>query len=315
MSRLLITGALGQIGSEISLHLKQIFGRDSVIISDLRESSNPGNDGNFRKLDVTDISSLERIVKEEGITEIFHLAAVLSAAGERMPELAYEVNSIGTFNILRVSRKLGIRKVMIPSSIAVYGPDTPREHTPVITITRPDSIYGITKVENEMLSSYYWKKFGLDVRGIRFPGLLSYRTPPTAGTTDYAVEMIKSASLGEPYTCYLSPDRRLPMMYMPDAINSLMDLFNADRKNLRFCTEYNIAAFSFSPSDLENKLKERFSDFKVSYKVDYRDAIAKGWPSSLDASDAEKDWGFRARYSLSDMIDDMVKNFQNPAVN
>ncbi len=310
MTRILITGALGQIGTEISALLIEKYGKKNVIISDMREPSKNGISENFRKLDVTDGAVLEKVVNEEGITDIFHLAAILSATGERNPELAYMVNSVGTFNILKVSVKTGINKVIIPSSIAVYGPSSPKKDTPVISVTRPDSIYGITKVDNELLSSYFRKKFGLDVRGIRFPGLLSYKTLPTAGTTDYAVDMIMKASLGEDYTCYLSPDRTLPMMYMPDALEALMKLYNADKSRLRYSTEYNISAFAFSPKQLENELKRIFPSFKVSYVPDYRDEIASGWPESLDCSDAVKDWDFKPRFSLHEMVDDMSRNFR-----
>ncbi|MCL4438364.1 MAG: NAD-dependent epimerase/dehydratase family protein [Candidatus Thermoplasmatota archaeon] len=310
MTRILITGALGQIGTEISTLLTEKYGKKNVVISDMREPSGGNSSEYFRKLDVTDVSAIENVVREEEITEIFHLAAILSATGERNPELAYEVNSIGTFNILKVSRKAGIEKVIIPSSIAAYGPSTPKRNTPIIAVTRPESIYGITKVDNELLSSYYRRKFGLDVRGIRFPGLLSYKTLPTAGTTDYAVDMIMKASLGENYTCYLSPDRTLPMMYMPDALEALMKLHSAEGSRLRFTTEYNISAFSFSPKELENELKRINEWFRVSYSPDYRDEIASGWPESLDCSDAVRDWDFRPKFSLHEMVDDMSRNFR-----
>ena len=309
MPRILITGALGQIGTEISAILIQKYGESNVIISDLREPSAKEEISNYRTLDVTEQVEVEKVVREEDITDIFHLAAILSATGERNPELAYQVNSIGTFNVLKTSRKMGINKVVVPSSIAVYGPTTPKSNTPVLALTRPDSIYGITKVDNEMISAYYRRKFGLDVRGIRFPGLLSYKTLPTAGTTDYAVEMIMKASNGENYTCYLASDRTLPMMYMPDALDALMKLYLADRSSLRYSTEYNISAFSFSPNDLEMELQRIFPGFRVTYSPDYRDQIASGWPNSLDCSDAQKDWGFNPKFTLSDMVDDMVQNF------
>lgn len=310
MTQILITGALGQIGTEISALLMEKYGKKNVIISDMREPSKNDISENFRKLDVTDATSLEKIVKEEEISDIFHLAAILSATGEKNPELAYLVNSVGTFNILKVSVKTGINRVIIPSSIAVYGPSSPKKDTPVMSVTRPESIYGITKVDNELLSSYYRKKFGLDVRGIRFPGLLSYKTLPTAGTTDYAVDMIMKASLGEDYKCYISPNRALPMMYMPDALEALMKLYNADKSRLRYSTEYNISAFSFSPKQLENELKRKFPGFKVSYEPDYRDEIASGWPESLDCSDAINDWDFKPMFSLNGMVDDMSRNFR-----
>lgn len=311
MPRILITGALGQIGTEISAVLIEKYGESNVISSDVREPSGGKGVSNFRRLDITDQDNVEKVVGEEGITDIFHLAAILSATGERNPELAYQVNSIGTFNVLKISRKLGVSKVIVPSSIAVYGPYTPKSNTPILTLTRPDSIYGITKVDNEMLSAYYKRKFGLDVRGVRFPGLLSYKTLPTAGTTDYAVEMIMKASQGEDYKCYLSSDRTLPMMYMPDALDGLMKLYLADRSSLRYSTEYNISAFSFSPKELETELQRIFPSFRVTYAPDFRDEIASGWPMSLDSSDAVKDWGFRPKFTLSDMVDDMVRNFSS----
>ncbi|MDS0256091.1 NAD-dependent epimerase/dehydratase family protein [Thermoplasmatales archaeon AK] len=309
MTRILITGSLGQIGSELSEALAKRYGRESVILSDIRKGKSD-NGLRFRELDVRDSEAIAEIIKEEGITDIFHLAAILSASGEKDPNLAYDVNSNGTFNVLSKSLAHGIRRVIIPSTIGVFGPETPKEKVPEVTVQRPTTMYGITKVAAELLGLYFRNKHSLDVRGLRFPGLISYKTPPTAGTTDYAVDMIMHAARGQNYQCYLRSDTRLPMMYMPDAIEALIKLFESNSKSLRFCMEYNVSAFSFTPAELEAEIRKIVPDFRVSYLPDFRQDIADSWPSSLECSAAKKDWGFHPKYSFTEMVHDMMRNLR-----
>ena len=247
-------------------------------------------------------------LKERSVTEVFHMAGILSALGERNPELAFMVNSVGTFNVLDSAMKAGVNRVMIPSTIGVFGKDTPRDNVPVVTVTRPTTMYGVTKVNAELLSAYFRSKFGLDVRGVRYPGIVSYKTPPSAGTTDYAVDMYYHAVAGKNYECYLKEDAALPMMYMPDALDSLMKLYSADEGRLRYTIDYNISAFSFDPRTLAESIRKVIPDFNVTYRPDYRQAIAETWPRSLDSTDAKIDWGFSPEYDLDAMTEDMIRN-------
>ena len=308
MERILVTGACGQVGSELVPALAEIYGRDSIIASDV--STNQDCLDGFTKitLDVTDRESIRRAIENYRIDGVFHLAAILSALGERNPSKAFQVNMTGTFNILEESRVGKVDRVVIPSTIGVFGSDTPKNDVPVVTVTRPNTMYGITKVTSELLGDYYFSKFGLDVRGLRYPGLLSYRTEPTAGTTDYAVAIFYSALRGEEYKCFLKKDTSLPMMYMPDAIEALIKLSEADISSLTRHTDYNVSAFSFTPEILYSKIVERIPDFTISYEPDYRQAIADTWPNSLDSSLAERDWGFRPKYDLDLMVSDMIEN-------
>ncbi|HLH85407.1 MAG TPA: NAD-dependent epimerase/dehydratase family protein [Thermoplasmataceae archaeon] len=309
MTRILITGSLGQIGSELSEALAKRYGKESIVVSDIRKGK-LDNGLRFRELDVRDSEAIAEIIKEEGITDIFHLAAILSASGEKNPNLAYDVNSNGTFNVLSNALACGIRRVIIPSTIGVFGPETPKEKVPEVTVQRPTTMYGITKVAAELLGLYFRNKHSLDVRGLRFPGLISYKTPPTAGTTDYAVDMIMHAARGQNYQCYLRSDTRLPMMYMPDAIEALIKLFESNSKSLRFCMEYNVSAFSFTPAELEAEIRKIVPDFRVSYLPDFRQDIADSWPNSLECSAAKKDWGFHPKYSFTEMVHDMMRNLR-----
>lgn len=310
MTRILVTGALGQIGSELVQLLSSKYGKSSVVVSDIREPDSGSLDLPFVKLDVTDQAGIRKALRDEGITDIFHMAAILSATGEKDPAKTFWVNSNGTFNIINEAHQAGIDRVIIPSTIGVFGLETPRVNTPDITILRPTTMYGITKVNAELLSLYYRDKLGLDVRGLRFPGILSYLTPPSAGTTDYAVDMFYHAVKGKHYQCYLKEDTPLPMMYMPDALSSLMRLFEAKQDRLRHCLEYNISAYSFTPEGLYREIKEFYPDFTVSYEPDFRQAIADSWPESLDSSFAQEDWGFRPEYDLRATVSDMITNLR-----
>ncbi|MCL5680729.1 MAG: NAD-dependent epimerase/dehydratase family protein [Candidatus Thermoplasmatota archaeon] len=304
--KILITGAGGQIGSELTSYLSEIYGEERIIPSDVRDTG----DSRFKFLDVTDKKSVALILDKYKIDTIFHLAAILSANGERNPEVAYRVNVDGLHNILESSVEKKVDLVMIPSTIGVFGPETPKENVPIETVTRPTTIYGITKLLAEQLGNYYQYKRGLDVRGMRFPGLLSYKSPPGGGTTDYAIEMMISAVKGEKYDCFLKRDTRLPMMYLPDALESLKKLAEADASKLVHRTDFNVSAFSFTPDELEAELKNYYPSFSSYYKPDFRQRIADSWPGSLDSSAAKREWGFKPNYDFRGTVEDMVTNLQ-----
>lgn len=304
--KILVTGAGGQIGSELVSMLSNIFGEERILLSDVKEIK----DKRFKYLDVTDKNSVDLIIEKYRVDTVFHLAAILSATGETNPELAYRVNVEGLHNVLNSSLNYKVNLVMIPSTIGVFGPETPKENVPIETITRPTTIYGITKVLAEQLGYYYYRRFGLNVRGLRYPGLLSYKSPPGGGTTDYAIDMIIKAVKGENYTCFLRQNSKLPMMYMPDALESMMKLAEADDKNLKHRTDFNVSAFSFTPAELEEKLREYYPSFSVNYNPDFRQAIADSWPWSLDTTAARKEWNFSPSYNFHKTVEDMVYNLK-----
>ena len=309
MEKILVTGAFGQIGSELVPALRRKYGDDNVVAAGHthQPSEEMKKSGPFDFVDVTKKEAVEGIVEKYGIDTIYNLAAVLSAAGERNPQLAFAVNTMGLYNVLEVGREKKLKRLMVPSSIAVFGHDTPKHNTPNKTILRPSTMYGISKVHGELLADYYYHKFGLDVRGVRFPGIIGNVAPPGGGTTDYAVEIFYYAVKHKPYTCFLKPDSTLPMMYMPDALKGLMMLAEADEKKLRHRGDYNLAAFSFSPAELAAAIKEEIPDFKIEYKPDYRQAIADSWPHSIDDGMAHEDWGWQPDYDLKGMVKEMIK--------
>lgn len=305
LKRLLVTGALGQIGSELTPELREMYGKENVIASDLRLLST--DEGPFEVLDVTDRKRLEEIVKEYDIEAIIHLAAILSASGELNPQLAWHVNMSGLFNVLEVARIHSLKQVFNPSSIAVFGSGTPKDFTPQETMMNPTTIYGITKLAGEFLGNYYYTKFGLDVRGIRFPGVISNVAPPGGGTTDYAVEMFYDVIKKGNYTSFLSENTKLPMIYMPDCIKSVKDLMNAELTNLKHHADFNLAAFSFTPVELADEIKKYFLDFKVDYIPDSRQVIADSWPRSINDSAARIEWSWNPNYDFHSMVEDMLK--------
>ncbi|MFH0881630.1 MAG: L-threonine 3-dehydrogenase [bacterium] len=310
--RILVTGAVGQIGSELTLYLRKRYGNDNVLASDLRHDipEEVASSGPLESLDVTNIRKLRDLCVRYEIDTIYHLAAILSGSGERNPDLAWHVNMEGLKNILDVARERNMVRVMVPSSIAVFGPSTPRDQTPQETLLRPSSIYGVTKVAGELLCDYYFRKFGLDVRGVRYPGLISWKTPPGGGTTDYAVEIFHEAIKSGRYSCFVKPETTLPMMYMPDALRALVDLAEADGSRLRYHNSYNLASFSFSAEELAGVIKKHLPEFEVSYEPDYRQAIADGWPKTIDDSAAQEDWGWKPEYDLEAMAVDMLENLR-----
>jgi nucleoside-diphosphate-sugar epimerase len=310
MQTILITGSSGQIGSELARKIAK-FENTRVICSDLKEPAKnlPGS-ADFVTLDVTDKDKLNQLFKKFNFSRIYHLAAILSAVGEAKPDLAWDVNMNGLYNMLEMARKYQA-SIFVPSSIAAFGPDTPKENTPQDTLQRATSMYGITKVAGELLCDYYYSRFEVDTRGVRFPGLISYLTQPGGGTTDYAVEIFFEAVKNQKYTCFLQEDTRLDMMYMPDAIDSMIQLMNADPSGLIHRNAFNIAAYAITPKQLAEEIKQHIPKFKISYKIDpIRQAIADSWPESMDDSAARREWNWKPRYTISDMVFDMLENIK-----
>ncbi len=309
MTPILVTGALGQVGSELVPALRLSYGVDQVLATDLRSGApdHPSLNGPFEQLDCTDGVALRRVLERYRIKAIYHLAAILSARAEAEPQLAWRVNMEGLYNVLEAARQVGAQ-VFVPSSIAAFGPSTPHDPTPQDTIQRPNTLYGVTKVAGELLCDYYAQRFGLDVRGLRYPGLVSYTAPPGGGTTDYAVEIFHHALTKGQYTCFLGPDTRLPLMYMPDAIRATLELMQADPAKLRHRNAFNIAAFSCTPAELAAEIQKHRPDFKVFYAVDpVRQAIAESWPHTLDDGAAREEWGWRPQFDLRGMTQDMLE--------
>ncbi len=313
MKKILVTGAAGQIGSELVPALRERHGGENVIAAGHRTAlpADVQESGPSIKLDVTSAAEVMKAVGELGIETIYHMSSILSALAESNRQIAYAVNIKGTYNILEAAVSHNVGQVIIPSSIAAFGPDTPQENTPNETIQRPNTLYGISKVFGEHLGNYYHEKLGLDVRGLRLPGIISWKTEPTAGTTDYAVAIFYGAIREKKYTCYLRPDTRLPMMYMPDCIKSIIDLAQADGSGLKHHADFNVGAVSFTPSEIAEAVAARVEGFEMDYKIDpMRQAIADSWPDSLDDTAAREEWGWTPSYDLDSMSDDMLKNLK-----
>jgi nucleoside-diphosphate-sugar epimerase len=308
MGRILVTGASGQIGSELVPALREQFGADQVIASDVREVAGRGMllDGRFEHIDCTDARELQDAVRRHGVDVIYHLAALLSAIAEEKPQAAWTVNMNGLYSVLEVARQYRCA-VFFPSSIGAFGPGTPREATPQDTIQRPTTIYGVTKAAGELLCDYYARRFGIDTRGLRLPGLISSVAPPGGGTTDYAVDIFYQAIRYRHYTCFLREDTRLDMMYMPDAIEAMMTLMAADVTVLRHRNAFNVTAMSITPAELTAEIQKHIPGFVIDYEVDpVRQAIADSWPMSIDDSAARAEWGWSPRYDLATMTADML---------
>jgi nucleoside-diphosphate-sugar epimerase len=311
MKKILLTGALGQIGSELTGKLREIYGSSHVIATDIRETdSEVVTDGPFELLDVTDDQAMFDIAQKYEVDTIIHLAALLSATAEAKPLLAWNLNMGGLVNALEVSRELNCQ-FFTPSSIGAFGPTTPKNHTPQDTIQRPTTMYGVNKVSGELLCDYYYHKFGVDTRGLRFPGLISYVAPPGGGTTDYAVEIYYEAIKNGEYSSYIDRGTYMDMMYMPDALNAIIALMEADASNLEHRNSFNVTAMSFEPEEIAAEIRKHIPTFKMDYKVDpVRQAIANSWPNSIDASCARKEWGFKADFDLSKMTADMLEKLK-----
>lgn len=308
--KILITGALGQIGTELTLELKRIYGEKNVVTSDIKTDKISDKYLPYESVDILNKAQLAAAVKKHDITVIYHLAAILSAVGEKHPNLCWDVNMTGLHNILEVARELNVKQVICPSSIAAFGPETPRDNTPQQTILLPKTMYGLTKVAGELLCDYYVAKFGLDIRGVRYPGLISYKAPPGGGTTDYAVEIFYEAIKKQSYECFLSKETVLPMMYMPDAIRGTIQLAETDFGKLKNHSDFNFAGISFSCADLAAEITKHIPDFKINYKPDFRQAIANTWPRSIDDSASREQWGWKVEYNLEKMTADMLKNLR-----
>jgi len=306
--KVLVTGAVGQIGSELTLALRERYGGDNVVAAGHRTAPRPAlrDSGPFETVDVTVREGLERVTGDHGIDTIYHLAAILSARGEEHPSLAWRVNIDGLVNVLEVARERGISQIFVPSSIAVFGPETPRDCAPQETVLLPTTMYGITKVSGELLAEYYVRRFGLDVRGLRYPGIVSSETPPGGGTTDYAVDIFYQAIETGRYTCFVRPDTRLPMMYMPDCIKATIDLMEADPSRLVHHANFNVGAMCFSAEELAAEIRKHIPDFACEYVPDFRQAIADSWPCTVDDRAAREEWGWTPRYDLASMTEDMI---------
>lgn len=308
MKKIMVTGALGQIGSELTMHLRSIYGNDNVIATDIRkiEGNATVESGPFEILDVTDSKKMAEIAKKYNADTLIHLAALLSAVAEAKPVLAWNLNMGGLFNALEVARELKC-SFFTPSSIGSFGPSTPKDKTPQDTIQRPGTMYGVTKVSGELLCDYYYKRFGVDTRGVRFPGLISYVTPPGGGTTDYAVDIYYEAIKNKKYTSFIKEGTYMDMMYMPDALNAIATLMEADPSKLIHRNAFNITAMSFEPSQIAASVKKYIPEFTMDYDVDpIRQAIADSWPNSIDDTAARTEWGFTAKYDLDSMTRDML---------
>lgn len=309
--KILVIGASGQIGVELTLALRKIYGNNNVIASDLREQ-NPLLEGTgpYVSMDVMNKEMLHVQVIRQNITQIYLLAAILSATGEKNPNLAWHLNMQGLLNVLDIAREENIHKVYWPSSIAVFGPTSPKQHCPQQTIIEPTTVYGISKYAGEFWCNYYFQSFGVDVRSLRYPGLISYKSAPGGGTTDYAVEIYHEALEEKSYKCFLREDTYLPMMYMPDAIRATIELMEAPASKISVRTSYNLSSMSFSPKEIAASIQKHIPEFKISYAPDYRQAIADSWPQSIDDSVARKDWGWKEEYDLDAMTKDMLENLR-----
>lgn len=310
-NNILVIGAAGQIGTELVLQLRKTYGTDKVVSTDIKDKPKDElADGPYEQLNVLDKERLYEVVTKYNTTEVYLLAALLSATAEQNPALGWELNMNGLSNVLDLSREGLIKRIFWPSSIAVFGPNTPKDNTPQRTIMEPTTVYGITKVAGESWCEYYNRRYDVDVRSIRYPGIIGYKSAPGGGTTDYAVHIFHEAIKTGSYECFLSKDAELPMMYMPDAIKATLELMEAPSNKLRIRTSYNIAGISFNPEELANAIKKQIPKFEISYNPDYRDGIAKSWPSSLDDSFAKEDWNWSPDYNLDGMVNDMLLNLR-----
>jgi len=312
MRRILVTGATGQIGSELTIELRKKHGGRNVIAAGHRRkpSKKLADSGPFEYIDVTDRDSVEKLVQKYDIDTIYHLAAILSAIGEEKPQTAWKVNMDSLYNVLEIAREHGLVRVFWPSSLAVFGPEAPRINTRQDVVLIPRTIYGVTKVAGELLCNYYFLRFGLDVRSVRYPGIISSETPPGGGTTDYAVEIFYQAVKNKRYTCFVREDTVLPMMYMPDCIKAAIDLMEADPSRIKCRTSYNVTAMSFSAGELASEISKHIADFRCEYKPDFRQKIADCWPMSIDDTVAREEWGWNPTYDLSDMTKDMIEKLR-----
>jgi nucleoside-diphosphate-sugar epimerase len=309
MAKILVIGAGGQLGTELTKALADQYGKDKVIATDFQESvKNKFDYCTFQTLNVMDKASLASIVAKEEVTQIYHLAAILSALGEKNPVQAWDLNMGGLLNVLEVAREHQVEKVFWPSSIAVFGPNSDKDQTPQKAFKDPNTVYGISKLAGEHWCEYYFNKYGVDVRSLRYPGLIGYKSLPGGGTTDYAVDIYHKAVQGENFTCFLSEHTYLPMMYMDDAIHATLQLMDAPKENIKIRTSYNLAGMSFSPSEIHQSLQAHYPNFEIAYQTDFRKQIADSWPNSIDDSAAKQDWNWQPTFDLKAMTEVIVNN-------
>ena len=309
MDKILVIGACGQLGTELTLKLRELFGTENVIASDLREAADLIKDGPFESLDVMNKEALDALIAKHQITQIYHLAAILSAKGEQNPKFAWDLNMTSLLNVLEAGKN-GVSKIYWPSSIAVFGPGTPKTKTPQNTVMDPNTVYGISKLAGERWCEYYFNKFNVDVRSLRYPGLVGWKAAPGGGTTDYAVHIFHEAIKHGKYQSFLSENTSLPMMYMPDAIRATIELMEAPVEQVKIRSSYNLAGISFTPKQIATEISKHIPNFEMSYKPDFRQEIANSWPQSIDDSFAQKDWGWKTKYDLQKMTGDMMENLK-----
>jgi len=311
MKNILITGASGQIGSDLTIELRRLFGNEHVIASDIKSGTQEIMQGGpFESVDVMDKKRIVEVVDKYQITEIYHLAAILSGNAEKNPKWAWDINMTSLFNVLDIGKEKGIKKIFWPSSMGAFGPSTPAIDTPQLTIMEPSTVYGISKLAGERWCEYYFNKYGLDVRSLRYPGLISWKTEAGGGTTDYAVEIFYDAIKCGKYECFLSEDIALPMMYMDDAVNATIRLMETDAKNVKVRSSYNLGGISFTPKELTDEIKKYIPELAVTYKPDFRQEIAESWPRSISDEAAQKDWGWKHEYDLEKMTKVMIENIR-----
>ena len=307
ITKILIIGACGQIGTELTAKLRSIYGNDNVVASDIRKLNNDiVNNGIFEVVNALDYNQIEHLIEKYAITDVYLMAALLSATAEKNPAFAWDLNMNSLFHVLNLAKAGKIKKIFWPSSIAVFGPTTPREQTPQYTVMEPATVYGISKQTGERWCEYYNKQYGVDVRSIRYPGLISWATEPGGGTTDYAVAIFYDAILQGNYTCFLDKNTALPMMYMDDALKATIQIMQADADQIKIRSSYNLSAMSFTPDEIYNEIKTHYRNFTINYEPDFRQKIADSWPASIDDSQARTDWNWKNDYDLKTMTAEMI---------
>lgn len=312
MGTILIIGACGQIGTELTKRLRNIYGSDKVIASDVRKGSDElMASGPFEEINALDFDRLESVIEQHNVEEVYLMAALLSATAEKNPAFAWELNMNSLFHVLNIAKAGKIKKIFWPSSIAVFGPTTPKDNTPQYTIMEPTTVYGISKQAGERWCEYYHNTYGVDVRSIRYPGLISWSTQPGGGTTDYAVDIYHKAVKGETYNCFLREDTRLPMMYMDDAVRATIEIMQAPAENIKIRSSYNLSAIDFTPKEIAATIKEHITDFSITYEPDFRQKIADSWPQSIDDSRAREDWNWQHEFNLEGMTNDMLEHLSD----
>lgn len=309
MGKILIIGACGQIGTELTKKLREVYGIDNVIASDVRKGSEEFiNSGPFEVVNALDFNQVEGLIEKHEVTDVYLMAALLSATAEKNPAFAWDLNMNSLFHVLNLAKAGKIKKIFWPSSIAVFGPTTPKQNTPQYTVMEPSTVYGISKQSGERWCEYYHNIYGVDVRSIRYPGLISWSSPPGGGTTDYAVDIYYKALSDKKYTCFLSEETRLPMMYMDDAIRATVEIMQAPAEDIKIRSAYNLSAMDFTPKEITEVIKKHIPEFTISYEPDFRQKIADSWPQSIDDSSARKDWGWKHDFDLNAMTADMLEH-------